>query len=102
MDDKTYSITLADGTKLENLKMNGNNFVSKEPVERSTFEYNLSKVVINDGEDDVTYENMELVQITTMDGDYLFILRQLTKKEMDDLKLRSDLEYLAMMVDVEL
>ena len=28
MDDKIYKITLADGTVIDNLKLNGNNFIS--------------------------------------------------------------------------
>ena len=28
MDEKNYTITLEDGTQIENLRMNGNNFIS--------------------------------------------------------------------------
>ena len=33
MEDKIYKITLADGTVLENLTLNGNNFISGENIE---------------------------------------------------------------------
>ena len=38
MEDKTYSITLADGTVIGDLKLNGNNFISKSPIAKEMFE----------------------------------------------------------------
>ena len=32
MDEKIYKITLADGTEIRNLRLNGNNFISDTPV----------------------------------------------------------------------
>lgn len=45
---------------------------------------------------------MELVQITEYDGQYWFILRDLSLEELDKIKTRSDIEYLPMMAGVEL
>ena len=39
-------IILQDGTVLENLKLNGNNFISQEYIDESTFKGKLSKVII--------------------------------------------------------
>jgi len=39
MDEKTYRITLADGTILDNLTMNGNNFISEEAIDASLFRW---------------------------------------------------------------
>lgn len=101
--DKTYKITLADGTVLNNLRLNGNNFISKVPVDAAIFKDNCSPVVINDGEKDDIHPNMELVQVTRNEfGEYWFILRDLTKEELLEIKTRADIEYLAMMCDVEL
>lgn len=102
MEEKVYKITLADGTVIDNLTLNGNNFVSKTPIDYEQFEDNLSHVVINDGETDDVHENMMLVGNSIMDKNYLFILRDITPEELADMKLRSDVEYLAMMCDVEL
>ena len=102
MDEKIYKITLADGTEIENLTLNGNNFVSKTPIDYTQFEDNLTRVTINDGDNDDIHENMEFVGESVMDGNYLFILRDISAKELADMKLRSDVEYLAMMCDVEL
>lgn len=103
MDNKIYKITLSDGTVIGDLKMNGNNFISTLPVTEDMFLYNCSQVIINDGESDTTYTNMELVQITEPEaGVYWFILREISQKELDQMKLQSDIEYVAMMSGVEL
>ena len=65
--EKSFKITLADGTQLKNLKLSGNNYISK-------------------------------VKITE---DY-FVLRQLSADEIDKIKTKADIEYLAMMTDVDL
>ena len=100
--DKTYSVTLSDGTKLENLRLNGNNFISAVPVTKSMFDGNCSKVTISDGETEEVHENLDLVQITENGGEYWFILRSLTPDELFRIKMQSDIEYIAMMADVEL
>lgn len=101
--EKIYTITLADGTIIKNLRLNGNNYISLTPVFKSTFEYNLSTVVISDGETETTYHNMDLVQVVPMPhNEYWFILRELSDKEIADAKLRADVDYIAMMADVEM
>ncbi|MBR5780374.1 MAG: hypothetical protein IKY27_00120 [Bacteroidales bacterium] len=101
--DKIYTITLADGTVLDSLKLSGNTFISKVSVDAAIFESNCSPVVINDGEKDEIHPNMEFVQAATNEpGEYWFILRDFTKEELASIKTRADIEYLAMMCDVEL
>lgn len=102
MDEKTYKIVLENGTIIDNLKLNGNNFVTKEELSADTFIGNLSVVTINDGENDMVYENMSLVQLVKYDDEYWFILRTMTQKELQDIKNRSDIDYIAMMTNVEL
>lgn len=102
MNDNLYTITLADGTELKNLLLNGNNFISGKALHRSTFEYNLDTVTISDGETESEYHNMDLVHLTKMpDGKYWFTLRELSKKEIEDAKLRADIDYLYMMTGVD-
>ena len=97
--DKTYKITLSDGTVLDNLKLNGNNFIANYPVESEIFKNNCSPVVINEE----VHPNMELVQVTKNElGEYWFVLRDLSEAELAAIKTRADIEYLAMMCDVEL
>ena len=102
MDEKIYTITLKDGTRIENLRMNGNNFISQEQINPEIFDGNLEKVTINDGENDEVHENMGLVQVTQMGDEYWFVLRDIPASEIANEKLRSDLDYLAMMADVEI
>ena len=102
MDEKIYKITLADGTEIRNLRLNGNNFISDAPVAAEIFEGNCSAVIINDGENDEFHENMELVQITPVGDEYWFVLRDLTAAELKQIKMQSDIEYVAMMAGVEI
>mgnify|MGYP006967076218 CR=1 FL=1 len=53
-------------------------------------------------EDEVVMENMDLVQITEMDGEYWFVLRQFSATELAMAKMSSNIDFLAMMQDVEL
>ena len=102
MEDKTYRITLADGTEIAGLRLNGNNYISATSITAEMFDGNCAPVVINDGENDEIHENMELVQITHMTDGYWFILRDLTETELEQLRIRADIEYIAMMAGVDL
>lgn len=102
MEEKIYSITLTDGTVLTNLKMNGNNYISQETVTEEIFNCNCSPITISDGTNDEVHDDMELVQITEMSGAYWFVLRDVPREELDRIKLRSDVEYVAMMSGIEL
>lgn len=103
MDEKIYKITLADGTIIDNLTLNGNNFISRTPLDESVFAENCHPVIINDGNSDEVHADMELVQIVHVDeGDYWFVLRDISAEELSKIKLQSDLEYVAMMTGVEL
>lgn len=102
MNDTVYKVTLADGTELSNLRLNGNNFISDVEVDPAIFEDNCSPVTINDGEHDDVHENMALVQVVKMGEEYWFVLRDLTQDELDKIKIQADIEYLAMMTEVDL
>lgn len=103
MEEKRYSITLADGTVLGDLRLNGNNYISNQPIDESVFEDNCAPVIISsNGENKEIHEVMELVQVAEVAGEYWFVLRDISTKELADIKLRSDVEYLAMMTGVEL
>lgn len=104
--EKSWKITLADETRLENLRLNGNNFISDTEITADIFNGNLSKVVIegleNEQETIREYEHMELVQIVHYEDGYYFVLRELSQDELDKIKTQADIEYLAMMSDVDL
>lgn len=102
MDDKTYKITLADGAVIDNLKLNGNNFISKTRIAAEMFLDNCSPVIVSDGENNDVHENVELVRLSEMNGEYWFVLRDIPADELEKIKMQSDIEYVAMMAGVEL
>ena len=57
-----YTIILSDGRRLENLAVNGTNFVSKTKVDEEIFRNNLAAVKISDGKTERAYENLAFVQ----------------------------------------
>lgn len=88
----SYTLTLSDGSKLENLQLNGNNFLSETEVTPATFAGKLSEVRITASSTPTeplpypeTMHDAELVQITpaseTPDGKWWFILREIPEEE---------------------
>lgn len=102
MDEKTYSVCLADGTTFENLKLNGNNFVSTQEIDASVFDGNCSPVKFRVDETEDVHENMKLIHVTKYGNETWFALRDLTEDELAKIQLRSDVDYIAMMAEVEL
>ena len=113
--ENVIKITLADGTQLSGLELNGNNFVSKTEVTEETFRGKLGKVVISgNAEADESgligeHEHMELVQIAhytqathSMPDGWYFVLRDIPPDELERLQARGDIDYIAMMTGVEL
>lgn len=101
--NKTYTITLADGTVLDNLKLNGDNFVSNTAINTDIFNGNCSPVIISDGINSETHNHMELVQLTEQEPrKYWFVLREISDSEQALIKIQSDIEYVAMMAEIEL
>ena len=56
-----YKITLADGTVLKNLELNGNNYIAEGVIDDAVFKDNLATVTITDGKTTETYEDMVLL-----------------------------------------
>lgn len=94
-----YSVTLSDGTKLDNLALNGNNFISSVKVTEDDFKDKLSKVTITDDNGKSTeYTDMVLVQVTQVgdENESWFILGE---KAQDDVsKLRDAVATLTDMI----
>lgn len=74
-----YKITLNDGTILENLELNGNNYISKEKISESVFTAKaLKRVEVLDEESglaEVLNDTM-LIQLMETNGEYWFILAE--------------------------
>lgn len=102
MEDLIYTMVLSDGTIIENLRKNGDNYISVSKLTADMFEGKLSEVTVKTSEDEVVMENMALVQITEMNGEYWFVLRQFSSIELTIAKISSDIDFLAMLQDAEL
>lgn len=76
-----YTITLHDGTKLNNLELNGNNFIAEGVIEDSVFTDNLATVSINDGNTTETYTDMVLIINRVDGGRSWFVLREKSEQE---------------------
>ena len=83
----TYSVTLSDGTKLDNLTLNGNNFVSSTKLTEADFKDKLSKVTITDDDGNAKdYTDMVLVQVTQMGDESWFILGEKAQDDVSKLQ----------------
>lgn len=101
---KSWKITLSDGTQLKDLKLSGNNYISKTKITEDDFKGKLSKVIIENETDKISVEleHVELVQIVHYEDGYYFVLRQLSQDEIDKQKMQGDIEYLAMMTNTDM
>lgn len=94
MEKVTYTVTLADGTAIENLTLNcgANTFHSAAEINKKMFDGKLSEVHITASNGDMTecaypdtLHDAELVQIMqptdTQDGTWQFILREIPEDE---------------------
>lgn len=83
MANKTYTVTISDGAKIENLTLNGSNFISKTAVTEEQFDGKLKGVTITDSDGkEEKHENMFLVQVThPSDQEWWFILADKTESQ---------------------
>lgn len=81
MEKGTWKITLADGTSLDGLDLNGNNYISSTSVTVETFAGKLSSVTIEGPDGSQVHEDMKLIQITKVGKKYWFILADKTAEE---------------------
>lgn len=87
-----YTIKLYDGTVLDNLELNGNNFISNTIIPGSVFENNLKLIEISDGETTQTLTDQFLAANRVIDNKSWFVLIDKTpemkrEEEMTDLQL---------------
>lgn len=78
-----YSVKLKDGTILDDLELNGNNFISDTTINESLFENNLDKISIIDNDGNVEELNNAKVIFAKVLDRQSFILIEKTKEEME-------------------
>ncbi len=76
-----YTITLNNGTKLENLELNGNNFISNSIINDEVFKDNLKTVTISNENTTDTYDDMVLIQNQIYENQSWFILAEKTPEQ---------------------
>lgn len=78
-----YKISLADGTTLENLVLNGNNFIAQTAVDDAVFKDNMATVTITNLEDGTTeqIEDGVLLSNIVRDGCSWIVLGQKTPEQ---------------------
>lgn len=82
-----YSVTLSDGTKLDNLALNGNNFVSSAKLTEADFKGKMSKVTITDDNGEAKdYTDMVLAQVAQMGDESWFILGEKAQDDVSKLQ----------------
>lgn len=91
MEKRTWTVTLADGTALEGLGLNGNNFISGKKLTDADFAGKLEHVSITDGETTTGLVNAELVQCMQYGKEYWFVLREMTAEELEKRNLLQQL-----------
>ena len=101
-EEKIYSMTLTDGTVIENLRLNGNVFISSEEISSDVFVDNCDPITFSDGDTTEIHQHMALVAIERHGNKYWIMLRDRTSDELDKLKIMADIEYLAMMTNVDM
>ena len=76
-----FTITLADGTVLKNLELNGNNYIAEGVIDDAVFKDNLATVTITDGKTTETYEDMVLLSHRVDGGRSWIVLGEKSAQE---------------------
>ena len=82
-----YKIILADGTTIDNLELNGNNFIPETPIDANIFNgnlSNLSKISIIDSEGNIEELNDFRIVFAKVAGNQSFIIAEKTSEEKRD------------------
>lgn len=95
-----YEITLSNGTRLKNLVLNGNNFISEAIIPDSAFDGGLDTVTIYDGETENTYSDMVLLNNRIEDGKSWFILGEKTEEQKKEEALNKYLEEIGSAINI--
>lgn len=105
MEKEKFQITLADGTVIEGLTQNGDNYVSETEVNVAVFESNCSPMTITGSDStEVLYQNGEFIRQAHFPGvqGYYLAFRDKTANELALEEIQAKIEYIGMMANIEL
>ena len=92
-------MTLTDGTVINNLELNGTNYVSQEEIDENIFEGNLKEVIVEDGESEYVLRNCELEYVRQYGDEWWFVLRELSDAEVKAMATDAQVLYTALVTD---
>lgn len=93
------NIELSDGSVIQNIEINGNCLISENNIKNELLTDDmLNEIVING----VTYKNVTLVRKWVQDNKVWLALRQKSEDEIWKEQCKSNLDYIAMMSNVDL
>ena len=101
MEEVKFKVTLADGTEIDNLTLNGNNFISSKKITEDAFEGNLDTVEIYDysTEETQVLHNAVLIQLEKYGKEYWFILAEKSEAEIERENMLADIEVQAQAIE---
>ena len=94
-------IILSDGNIIDNLTLNGNNYISNNVLSDDIFTDGLSIVTVIDGDISTEYKNMKLIQNIVLDNKSWFILAEKTEEEILKERLKSTEDALMILMDLQ-
>lgn len=103
MEERKFTIELANGTVLNHCVQNGTNFVVPEPITRDTFKGGLTTVVFRDegsGSETVKYNQILCYINGEEDGVHIEIRDKSQEERLEETIAR--LEYVAIMADIDI
>ncbi len=98
----SYTIISSTNRAVSDLEKNGDNYVSKTEIDESIFDSDLLELIISDGEKEEVLKNMQFIQQMKIGDEYYICFREVPDQELKYMKDRSDIEFIAMMSDIDL
>ena len=93
------SIELSDGSVIQELEVDGNCLISENNISNELLTDDLLSEIVIDG---ITYKNVTLVRKWVRDNKTWLALRQKSEDEIWKEQYKSNLDYIAMMSNVDL
>lgn len=93
------NIELSDGSVIQNLEINGNCLISENNIKNELLTDDMLSEIVIDG---VTYKNVTLVGKWVQDNKIWLAFRQKSEDEIWKEQCKSNLDYIAMMSNVDL
>ena len=94
-------IILNNGNEINNLTLNGNNYISNNVLSDDIFTDGLSIVTVINGNISTEYKNMKLIQNIVLDNKSWFILAEKTEEEILKERLKSTEDALMILMDLQ-